>query len=167
MIRLARSILVVFGLAISACAAPAPSASPSIPPDPTAAEASQAPPPPHSTGACALTVKQVHVPQDMNPELEVATTLNPPPLGTPYRVRMTEDRAGTPAAFVNTFGEDWDGSIHVVETGPGGTVNEHTLGRRMEGHGWGTAFTEAGMHVIELSSPHNGCAATLVFEVAE
>lgn len=127
------------------------------------AEASQVAPPPHSTGACALTVKQVHVPEPF----EVATTLDPPPVGTPYRVRMTEDRAGTPAAFVNTFGEDWDGSIHVVETGPGGTVNEHTLGRRMEGHGWGTAFIEVGRHVIDLSSARNSCAATLVFEVAE
>lgn len=165
MSRRSLAFLVVVGLATSACAASAPRATLPNPPELTSAEASQLPPPPHSTGLCALIVKQVDVFEDVIPE--VATTLDPPPLGMPYRVRMTGDRTGTPVAIVAAFGADWGAWIDVVETGPGGGVNEYVQPAGSGHEQWGTGFTEVGTHVIELSSPRNDCAATLVFEVAE
>ena len=158
--------LVVVGLIAGACAAPAPSETPADSARPTSAEASnveQVLP----TGFCAVIVKHIHRFADMDPEL--ATVLDPPLSGAPFRVTMaTESNLGSASASVSVFGENWGNEVNVTETSPDGTDQWYTYASRPRPDQSMTAsLTEVGTHVIRMSSTTNECAATLVFEVAE
>ncbi len=116
------------------------------------------------TGACAVVVKQVHRFEDMQPEL--ATILDEPLFGAPYRVRMEPLPQGFIGVGVSVFGANWGQSVDVHRIGPDGTTETYSqVNRPRPTESMTAMFKQVGTHVIEVSSAANDCAATLVFEV--
>lgn len=139
-----------------ALAALAPGLTPT--PTPGASPPLQVPP----SEACALTVKWIHVYDDMGSN-SVETVLDPPPLRAPYRVSMDQEILGRPAAQVIVDGDRWPSIVSAVMTAPDGTQDSYGLDT--PAGGWHKVFYEVGTYVVELSSTQNECKATLVFEV--
>ncbi len=128
-------------------------------PTPTAATRLQVPP----SDACALTVRWIHQSEDIG-QAEVATVLDPPPLGRPYLLSMDQDQGETPVAEVSARGERWGPGFDVYQTAPDGTARNDTVFPYAD-RGFRTGFGQVGTHVVKLWSTGSECTATLVFEV--
>lgn len=155
--------LLLLLLLTSACGT-APPSEPTATPSTTTRAVATAPAQDVPTGACAVVVKQVHRFEDMQPEL--ATILDAPLFGAPYRVRMEPLPPSFIGVGVSVFGANWGQSVDVQRIGPDGATERYTNTNRPRANQSMTAmFRQVGTHVIEVSSASNECAATLVFEV--